>query len=79
MVVILMAFGVSAFTGFEQNLDIAVGESVEVGHGTGLRAQRYRILPDEVGKGLGAILAGKDLIAGPGGFGHAHFRIRGFG
>ena len=36
MVVILMAFGVSAFTGFEQNLDIAVGESVEVGHGTGL-------------------------------------------
>ena len=36
MVVILAAFGVSAFTGFEENLDISVGHTVEVGHGTGL-------------------------------------------
>ena len=36
MVVVLAAFGVSAFTGFEANLDIAVGQTVLVGHGTDL-------------------------------------------
>lgn len=36
MVVVLAAFGVTAFTGFESNLDIAVGQSAPVGHGTDL-------------------------------------------
>ena len=52
MVVILAAFGVSAFTGFEANLDIAVGESVEVGHGTGLTvtAESFKDSYDDAGR-----------------------------
>ncbi|AEG82452.1 membrane protein required for cytochrome C biosynthesis [Corynebacterium ulcerans 809] len=38
-VVILAAFGVSAFTGFETNLDIAIGEKAEVGNGTELSVE----------------------------------------
>jgi cytochrome c biogenesis protein len=52
MVVILAAFAVSAFTGFEENLDIAVGETVEVGHGTGLtvRADSFKDSYDDMGR-----------------------------
>lgn len=52
MVVILAAFGVSAFTGFEENLDISVGQSVEVGHDTGLSvtAESFKDSYDEMGR-----------------------------
>lgn len=52
MVVILAAFGVSAFTGFDENLDIAVGGSVEVGHGTGLTvtAESFKDAYDDMGR-----------------------------
>ncbi|MDO5672762.1 MAG: cytochrome c biogenesis protein ResB [Actinomycetaceae bacterium] len=35
-IIILLAFVVSAFTGFEKNVDVAIGETAEVGAGTGL-------------------------------------------
>ncbi|MEZ5084987.1 MAG: cytochrome c biogenesis protein ResB [Tessaracoccus sp.] len=52
MVIILMAFGVSAFTGFEEYLDIAIGDSAEVGHGTGLTvtAESFKDEYDELGR-----------------------------
>lgn len=52
MVVILAAFGISAFTGFDDTLDVAVGQSVEVGHGTGLTvtATSFKDSYDEMGR-----------------------------
>lgn len=52
MVVILAAFAVSAFTGFEENLDIAVGETIPVGHGTGLTvtAESFQDSYDDQGR-----------------------------
>nr|WP_231979983.1 cytochrome c biogenesis protein ResB [Tessaracoccus coleopterorum] len=52
MVVILAAFGVSAFTGFEENLDISVGHTAQVGHGTGLSvtAESFKDAYDEMGR-----------------------------
>lgn len=54
MVVILAAFAVSALTGFDESLDIAVGESVPVGHDTGLSvtAVSFKDSYDESGRPL---------------------------
>lgn len=53
-VIILAAFAVSAFTGFEENLDIAVGDTAEVGFDTGLtvEAVSFEDTYDEMGRPL---------------------------
>lgn len=53
-VIILAAFAVSAFTGFEENLDIAIGDSTEVGFDTGLavEAVSFEDTYDEMGRPL---------------------------
>lgn len=53
-VIILAAFAISAFTGLERALDIPVGESVEVGGGTGLQvlASSFRDTYDPEGRPL---------------------------
>ena len=51
MVVILLAFAVSAFAGFERYLDIAVGETADVGEaGLSVRAESFKDSYDENGR-----------------------------
>ena len=53
-------FARPAYAGHDERLRDAVGlERV-------LQRAHHRVLPDEVGKGLGAVLAGKDLVGGLG-------------
>lgn len=53
-VIILAAFAVSAFTGFEASIEAPVGEPVEVGHDTGLtiEATSFEDSYDEMGRPL---------------------------